>query len=75
MFKIIIKWNIQEALKKVQNEVEKNWGTMYENWLEVKWVKIKFEVDWNNISIKILDKPWLVSESYIEEKIREYFKT
>jgi len=25
MFKIIIKWNIQETLKKVQNEVEKNW--------------------------------------------------
>ena len=75
MFKIRVNWDLQKVFKNVQNEVEKNWGTMYKNWLEVKWVKVKFQVDWNDIYIEILDKPWLVSESYIEEKIREYFKT
>jgi len=75
MFKITVKWDIQKILTNVQKEVEKNWGTMYTNWLEVKWVKIKFQTDWNNVFVQILDKPWLVSESYIEEKVREYFNS
>lgn len=32
-----------------------------------------FDKDINILSIKITDKPWLVSLDYVEQKIKEYF--
>lgn len=77
MFKITIKWDMEQTLKMVKAQVQEQGWSFYHNdhnWkIEVKWVEIEYKVSWNEVMVDILDKPWLVSESYIEEKVREFF--
>lgn len=42
--------------------------------IEIKWCVIWYKIDWEIINIDVLDKPFLVSTSYVEEKILELFK-
>lgn len=73
MFKIKIQWDVIEVLKEVKKEIINN-GWEFSNWnIKIKWVEVNYDINWQIVEIEIIDKPWLVSESYIEEKIREYF--
>jgi len=74
---IEINWDIQSTLNDVQSKIEDNgwefhWDT--HSWtFEVSWVSWQYVIDWNICDIDILDKPWLVTESYIEDELREFF--
>lgn len=73
MFKITIKGDIKETMSKVEKEIKNNGGSFTNRNISVKGVKLEYRVDWQEVTIWIIDKPWLVSDSYIEDKIREYF--
>lgn len=73
-------WDIKEKLQKIKEEVQKEDGEMRIDleWtnggaIKVKGVSLYFTIRSDSmIEIKIIDKPFLVTESFIEKKIAEY---
>lgn len=78
--KIQYKWDIKELMQKVQKDVASNDWSFLVNWvwddrakgkMRVKGVEVHFEILWEIISLEIVDKPFLASKSYVEDKIKE----
>lgn len=69
-----------ERLNEGIGELRKNGGAVVVNGsngtVNIQGVTADFSFDHDSevLTVKIIDKPWLVSDSMIEEKIKEYFK-
>jgi len=76
--KFIINKDIKNTLKEVKDKIEEENGLFdwnIESWeFSIKWVKWEYFIDNNEITINIIDKPFLVSLWFIENKLEEYFK-
>ena len=71
---------IQTTIEKVNEGIEElnaNGGTAFfqnnRGSVSIQGVDAEFDFDDGILTINILDKPFLVSEEYVEDKIREYF--
>lgn len=71
-------WDMAELMAKVKKWVIDNgWSFMInenKGKIEIKWCEVWFTLQWEIINIEVLDKPFLVSTSYVEEKISETIK-
>lgn len=66
---------VNTGLQAIQNkggkvDIEKSGGTVR---IQGVYAKFNFNQSTKELSVSIIDKPWLVSEEYIEEKIKDYF--
>lgn len=60
-----------EELKENGGEVLMKSGSIGQ--VSIQGVDAKFSFSNGILTVLITDKPWLVSQEYVEEKIREYF--
>jgi len=75
--KFKIKKDLESTLNEVKEKIEIEGGTFNwdtKNWeFFIKWVKWEYYIEKDEIEINIIKKPFLISLSFIEKKLAEYF--
>ena len=71
--KFEISWNKEEILEKVRSKVEEGGWSFSDTHISISWVKVAYKIEWTQVNVQILEKPWLVPESHIERHIIDYF--
>lgn len=75
-------WDFKKLMQKVKNDVIQNWWSfaIQQNdemavWeIKISWVHVWFEILGKLIDIKVISKPFLVSTSFVEQKIKDLIK-